>query len=56
MTYADILYEVKNQIAWITINRPDKGNTFRRQTVLELIGALNEARNDADVKIGRAHV
>ncbi|MBI2555495.1 MAG: 1,4-dihydroxy-2-naphthoyl-CoA synthase, partial [Candidatus Rokubacteria bacterium] len=45
MTYADILYEVKNQTAWITINRPDQGNTFRRQTVLELIQALNEARN-----------
>ena len=27
----------QNQIAWLTINRPDKGNTFRRQTVLELI-------------------
>ena len=39
MSYTDVLYEVKNQIAWLTINRPDKGNTFRRQTVLELIAA-----------------
>ena len=51
MAYTDILYEVKNQIAWLTINRPDKGNTFRRQTVLELITALNEARNDAAVRV-----
>ena len=26
MTYSDILFEVKSQIAWLTINRPDKGN------------------------------
>src|SRR6266545_3563495 len=51
MPYADIVYEVTNQIAWLTINRPDKGNTFRRQTVLEMIAALNEARNDAGVRV-----
>ena len=34
MPYTDILFAVKSQIAWLTINRPDKGNTFRRQTVL----------------------
>lgn len=51
MVYADIVYEVKNQIAWLTIHRPDKGNTFRRQTVLELIHALNEARNDPEVRV-----
>jgi naphthoate synthase len=51
MSYADILYEVKNGIAWLTINRPDKGNTFRRQTVLEMIQALNEARHDATVRV-----
>ena len=51
MAYTDILFEVKNQIAWITINRPDKGNTFRRQTVLEMTQALNEARNDAGVRV-----
>ena len=33
MAYDDMLYEMKNQVAWITINRPDQGNTFRRQTV-----------------------
>src|SRR5712664_3203632 len=51
MPYTDVLYEVKNQVAWLTINRPDKGNTFRRQTVLEMIQALNEARNDAGVRV-----
>ena len=51
MAYSDILFEVKNQVAWLTINRPDKGNTFRRQTVLEMTQALNEARNDAGVRV-----
>ena len=31
MPYADVLYEVKNQIAWLTINRPDKGNAIWAQ-------------------------
>ena len=51
MAYSDVLFEVKNQVAWLTINRPDKGNTFRRQTVLEMTQALNEARNDAGVRV-----
>ena len=51
MAYSDILFEVKNQVAWLTINRSDKGNTFRRQTVLEMTQALNEARNDAGVRV-----
>src|SRR5512145_2687986 len=51
MAYSDILFEVENQIAWLTINRPDKGNTFRRQTLLEMIQALNEVRNDAGARV-----
>jgi len=51
MAYTDVIYEVKNQVAWLTINRPDKGNSFRRQTILELIQALNTARHDADVRV-----
>ena len=51
MAYTDVLYERKNQIAWLTINRPDKGNSFRRQTILELLLALNEARHDPEVRV-----
>ena len=29
MNFEDILYEVRNGVAWITINRPDKMNAFR---------------------------
>ena len=31
MEFEDILYEVRNGVAWITINRPEKMNAFRGQ-------------------------
>ena len=49
MKFEDILYEVKNGVAWITINRPDKMNAFRGTTCDELIKALNKAGYDREV-------
>lgn len=49
MQYEDILYEVKDGVAWITINRPDKYNAFRGQTCDELIRALNKAGWDKSI-------
>jgi 2-ketocyclohexanecarboxyl-CoA hydrolase len=49
MQFEDILYEVRNGVAWITINRPDKMNAFRGQTCDEIIKALNKAGYDRDV-------
>ena len=41
MNFEDILYEIRNGVAWITINRPDKMNAFRGTTCDELIKALD---------------
>ncbi len=49
--YADILYEMKDGVARITINRPDKYNSFRGQTCDELIHAFNDASWDKTVGV-----
>ncbi|MPW45823.1 2-ketocyclohexanecarboxyl-CoA hydrolase [Acinetobacter guerrae] len=49
MNFEDILYEVKNGVAWITINRPEKMNAFRGQTCDEIIKAMNRAGYDREV-------
>jgi naphthoate synthase len=41
--FTDIEYEVERGLAWITINRPDRYNAFRAQTVDELILAFKRA-------------
>ena len=43
MEYTDLIYEEKDNVAWITINRPEKYNAFRGQTVEELIHAFGKA-------------
>ena len=48
--YTDIIFEEKDGIATITINRPEKLNAFRGKTCDELIDALN--RSAWDVGIG----
>ena len=44
--YKDILFEVKDQVAWVTINRPEVQNAFREQTLHEMIDALSSTRTD----------
>jgi len=51
MQYEDILYEVKNGAAWITINRPEKYNAFRGKTCDEMIDALNKAGWDDEIGV-----
>ena len=47
--YEDILYEVKDQVAWVTINRPRVLNAFREQTLDEMIDALKSTREDPSI-------
>src|SRR5919205_4229273 len=47
--YRDILFEVKDQVAWITINRPRVLNAFREQTLDEMIDAFKSTREDPSI-------
>jgi dihydroxynaphthoic acid synthetase len=47
--YADIRYETDDGVAIITINRPDRMNSFRGRTVDELIAAFRAAWADSTV-------
>src|SRR5690606_30169634 len=49
--YTDIIYEKADGIAKITINRPEKRNAFRPETVFELHEALLDAREDITVGV-----
>jgi naphthoate synthase len=51
MPYTDILYEKKNGVAWITINRPEVRNAFRTTTVAELTDAFVDARWDPSIGV-----
>jgi 2-ketocyclohexanecarboxyl-CoA hydrolase len=49
MEFTDILYEVKDRVATITINRPQVLNAFRARTCDELVHAFREAGYDRDI-------
>jgi len=51
MTYEDILFDIRDGVAHITINRPEKMNAFRGQTCEELIHAFNRAGWDKSVGV-----
>lgn len=49
--YSDIIYEKMDGIAKITINRPEKRNAFRPETVLQMFEAFSDAREDSEVGV-----
>ncbi|MFK5979457.1 MAG: enoyl-CoA hydratase-related protein [Rhizobiaceae bacterium] len=51
MNYEDILYDEKDGIVQISINRPEKLNAFRAKTVDELIQAFKKAGWDKGVGV-----
>jgi naphthoate synthase len=50
-TFADILYHKAEGIAKITINRPRVRNAFRPRTVVEMMRALDDARDDQSIGV-----
>jgi 2-ketocyclohexanecarboxyl-CoA hydrolase len=51
MAYRDILYDKRDGIATITINRPKVLNAFRAETVEEMLEAMRDADNDPDIGV-----
>ena len=49
MNYQNILFEIKNHIALVTINRPDKLNALNGQTIDELENVFHSIKNNAEV-------
>ncbi len=50
MAYEEIIYEVSEQIATITLNRPDKLNSFTNRMLKEIIAAFDESDADDNVR------
>jgi enoyl-CoA hydratase len=46
----NILLEINNGIAVVTLNRPDQLNALNRETILELSGLLDNLNNDKSVR------
>jgi naphthoate synthase len=49
MTYEDINYDAADGVLWLTIDRQESGNKFRRQTTLELADALRRFRSTREL-------
>jgi len=46
-----VLYEAKDRIGYITLNRPEKRNALSHELVADLKEAFTQAENDANVKM-----
>jgi 2-ketocyclohexanecarboxyl-CoA hydrolase len=51
MAFQDILYEKRDGIATITINRPQVLNAFRARTVEEMLEAMRDAEEDREIGV-----
>jgi enoyl-CoA hydratase len=50
LTLGNILYEKKNAIAYVTLNRPKVLNALNRALIAEVKAAFEDARGDSDVR------
>lgn len=51
MTYENILFDISNGIATLTLNRPDKLNSFTQAMHLEVRAALEQVQADKSVRV-----
>src|SRR5262249_5633863 len=45
-----ILYKLENDVAWVTMNRPEQRNAVNHEMRDELIAVFTDARTNADVR------
>jgi naphthoate synthase len=50
-SYSDIIYQKADGIAKVTINRPQKRNAFRPETISQMIDAFQDARDDQRIGV-----
>ena len=51
MAYETLLYEKRDSIGYVTVNRPDKLNALNRRVMDELDDCFRAIRNDAEVRV-----
>lgn len=51
MAYKDILYDIEDGIARVTLNIPEKMNRLSIETMKEIVAALKEAKDDEAVRV-----
>jgi enoyl-CoA hydratase/carnithine racemase len=49
--YTDIVVQKKGPVAWLTLNKPHVRNAMGRQTLTEMVAALEDAANDPAIKV-----
>ncbi len=49
--FTDVTYEVDHGLAWVTINRPERYNSFRARTVDELVMSFKKAWGSDEVGV-----
>ncbi|KPK95592.1 hypothetical protein AMJ80_04685 [bacterium SM23_31] len=52
MEFENLLYDVKDRIATVTVNRPDKANALNAQTMLDIMAAFSQLKINPDVRVG----
>jgi enoyl-CoA hydratase len=51
MTFKLIIYEKSEEVATITLNRPEAMNAFSKEVVEEVTQALGDAKNDENIRV-----